>query len=1064
MPFKAEIITNQNDLVEEIIADFWRKTIDQQTPGFAGYLAINGYNPLKFKKLWSSISSTISEVTIVPEVAFLSGEHVEQRWIEVFSILKQIWTESHDEIRKQLNSGALNATSYKPVLINTLLEEVDLLLNSPAQFAQLPERFDKLTPALLQKYTKAKCITPIHPFYSACGEASDVFEARNNLYKNNLLHLQRSFILFVRRELSIRKDARASLYFDDLLLKVEKALRDNRNTSLINTLQSNYKAALIDEFQDTDQLQYFIFATIFAKSPLFLIGDPKQSIYRFRGADIFTYLGASQKVDETYTLSKNYRSHPGLVSAVNSLFCRSPHLFLSDLIIAKSSESALSAQDLQLTLDGIPEKPMTWICFNSLKSDEIYSQIVETVTNRIAYLVSKGSQGKACLGSNTVSASDIAVLVRRNSEAQLIHKALINKGIPAVIESGSSVFSTDEAKEMIRILTAISTPHRSDYIKAALITSLMGYNANDLDLLMNTQNVPPDSTQITKKVNSPSDWETITTTFFTYHELWENYGISYLIRTFLTNEKVRTRILSSPVGERKLTNIMHLTELLFQEEQNERRGIIPLLDWYTKKLQKSEDHVPDEEMMRLESDADSVSIITVHRSKGLQFPIVFCPFVWNGFDLTTNKDDAFVVHPDNISTPVLVLGEPDRTQYFNRFDTETLAEEMRLLYVALTRAESCCYAVINQKPKSDAINAAAYLLFSDGAENPPAAGFRDNMRLRGDFDIFQSLTELYSDQSSISFQNADIEKYSVPMQPQASVPELECRTVSNPIPDPWRITSFSSLSKTHSENDIINDDAGNGEKALNVDNIDDDYSQIGMFPKGETPGLFLHELLENTDLNVLTTIDYRKTIRELLTKYNFDSKWEGTIADLLVRISEISLPPSGFQLKNISQTNCIKELQFHFPVNDLTPQRLHQVFAQEQPDLFSPIPYTAEKLDFKRVSGYMKGFIDLLIHAKGKFYIIDWKSNYLGIAPCDYSVESMEHEMNAKHYKLQYYIYTTAVIRYLSMRYKGFDYNRNFGGIYYLFLRGLQDGQTTGIYFDRPNSELVSRFDGLFGK
>jgi exodeoxyribonuclease V beta subunit len=112
----------------------------------------------------------------------------------------------------------------------------------------------------------------------------------------------------------------------------------------------------------------------------------------------------------------------------------------------------------------------------------------------------------------------------------------------------------------------------------------------------------------------------------------------------------------------------------------------------------------------------------------------------------------------------------------------------------------------------------------------------------------------------------------------------------------------------------------------------------------------------------------------------------------------------------------------------------------------------------------MKGFIDLLIHAKGKFYIIDWKSNYLGIAPCDYSVESMEHEMNAKHYKLQYYIYTTAVIRYLSMRYKGFDYNRNFGGIYYLFLRGLQDGQTTGIYFDRPNSELVSRFDGLFGK
>jgi exodeoxyribonuclease V beta subunit len=302
------------------------------------------------------------------------------------------------------------------------------------------------------------------------------------------------------------------------------------------------------------------------------------------------------------------------------------------------------------------------------------------------------------------------------------------------------------------------------------------------------------------------------------------------------------------------------------------------------------------------------------------------------------------------------------------------------------------------------------------------------------------------------------------VQLSGSVPDLSCRKLVNPIPDPWRITSFSSLSKTHSENDIINDDAGSGENARKVDKLDDDYSKIGMFPRGETAGLFLHELLENTDLNSLATIDYHKTIRELLTKYNFDSQWEVAVAELLVRISAIALPPSGIQLKNIALAKCIKELQFHFPVTDLTPQRLHHVLAQEQLDLFSPVPYTAENIDFKRVSGYMKGFIDLLMYVDGKFYIFDWKSNYLGTTPDDYTIDAMEREMNVKHYKLQYYIYTTAVIRYLSMRYKGFDYNRNFGGIYYLFLRGLQDGQTTGIYFDRPNSELVSRFDGLFGK
>jgi exodeoxyribonuclease V beta subunit len=1057
MPFKAEIITNQSDLIDEIIADFWRKTIDAQSAGFAGYCAFNDYNPLKLKPLWNSISSTVSEVSIVPAVTFIPCDQVEQRWAQQFEVLKQQWAESRGEIYKQLSSGALNANSYKPSIINSLIDEVDLFLKGAAQFAQLPEKFDRLTPLLLQKYTKAKCATPDHPFFSTCASAIEAFDARETVYKNNLLHIQRSFILFVRKELAIRKDKKSQLYFDDLLLKVESALKDSRNSSLIKTLQGNYQAALIDEFQDTDQIQYFIFATIFARSPLFLIGDPKQSIYRFRGADIFTYLTASQKVELSFTLSKNYRSHPNLVRAVNSLFCRSPHLFLSELIVAKPSESALSAEDLQLSIDGVAERPMNWICFNALKSDEIYSRIIETVSDRIAFLVAKGSQGKAHLGKDkAVSALDIAVLVRRNREAQLIHNALIQKGIPAVIESGSSVFSTEEANELFTILTAIASPQRPDYIRAALITTLMGFNVNDLDRLSSEYQ---DSTIVTTE----QEWETITANFFTWREIWESHGISYLMRRFLLSEKVRTRVLSAPAGERKLTNIMHIVELMFREEQNERKGIPPLLEWFGKKLRNSSDHVPDDEMLRLESDADSVSIITVHRSKGLQFPIVFCPFVWNGFDLTRNSNDPYIVHQENCAHPLVVLADPDRTQYFNRYETETLAEEMRLLYVALTRAESCCYAVMYHKSNSDAINAAAYLLFSDGAEEPPAAGFRAVMGSRGDFDINQALTDLFSNEKCISFQNADLCDYSKIEQSPVPVPALSVRMAEHPIPDPWRITSFSSLSKTHHENDRVNDDTGNALKTMPSDTPDDQlFETIGMFPRGEKAGLFLHELLEKTDLSSLGSVDPGAVIRESLSLYNFDPQWEGTVTELLSRIAELQLPPSGIQLKNVSKTDCIKELQFHFPVNDLTPQKLQRALIPEQPDLFSPTPYTAENVDFKRVSGFMKGFIDLLISIEGKFYIIDWKSNYLGSTPDEYTVETMEREMNAKHYKLQYYIYTIAVYRYLSMRVKGFDYSTHFGGVYYLFFRGLQAGKNTGVYYDCPKYDLISSLDGLF--
>jgi exodeoxyribonuclease V beta subunit len=387
---------------------------------------------------------------------------------------------------------------------------------------------------------------------------------------------------------------------------------------------------------------------------------------------------------------------------------------------------------------------------------------------------------------------------------------------------------------------------------------------------------------------------------------------------------------------------------------------------------------------------------------------------------------------------------------------------MRLLYVALTRAESCCYAAIAYKPNGDAINAAAYLLLSDGTGQPPAATFRANMKLRGDFDIYQLLTSSFRHQSAIAFENADVKSYEDFSGVLPTPKTLEMRTLEQPLPEAWRITSFSSLSKSHNENDRINDDPGMAETTSSNETGNNDFSTMSMFPRGEIAGLFLHELLETTDLSSLDSTRDIKHIQELLLRYNFDSQWDKVIFKLLNDIAGITLPPNGITLNGVKNADCIKELQFHFPVENLNSRELQNQLALVQPDLFSPAPYLAEGIDFKQVSGYMKGFIDLIFTSGDKFYIIDWKSNYLGSSPEMYTFDTMDREMNAKHYKLQYYIYTVAVHRYLKLRSKDYSYATHFGGVYYLFLRGLEQGKTTGIYYDRPGVELIQNLDGLF--
>ena len=522
-----------------------------------------------------------------------------------------------------------------------------------------------------------------HPFFAACDVLAAAHGPLHAAYRRQLHALKVALFAYCQRELGIRKRRRHVQSYDDLLINVERALASQQGHALAAAIRQRYPVALIDEFQDTDPVQYRIFRQIYhgTTAPVFFVGDPKQAIYSFRGADIFAYLHACHDTTYRHTLDINWRSDPALIHAVNTLFASARQPFLFDDIVFRPVQPA-PAQPEGLTERG---QQVSGLCLWFLEGDAegrpVTKQNAETLAARataaeIARLLNLGVRGEARIGQRPLEGGDIAVLVRTHPQGRRMRDALLRLGVASVQLGQDNIFDSWEALELERVLRAVAQPTNDTLVRSALATVMLGATGEDLAELRDDEQA----------------WEERVATFQEYHRLWQEAGFARMVRTLRAQEQVDWRLLAFQDGERRLTNLLHVAELLQAAADRQRTGMTGLLAWLT--AQRQTRTAEDEEaQLRLESDEHLVKIVTIHKSKGLEYPIVFCPFLWSG-SLRSQQANPLSFHdPDNDYQAVLDLGSLQLDAYREHACREEVAENLRLLYVALTRAKHCCYRV-----------------------------------------------------------------------------------------------------------------------------------------------------------------------------------------------------------------------------------------------------------------------------------------------------------------------------------------------------------------------------------
>jgi exodeoxyribonuclease V beta subunit len=788
---------------------------------------------------------------------------------------------------------------------------------------------------------------------------------------------------------------------------------------------------------------------------LCLIGDPKQAIYSFRGADIFAYIRAVRDIDSRFTLRENYRSRPDLIRAVNAVFSRRREPFVFKEISFEPARPAARGNEL-LLIDQAEARPFQlWMAkrreegaMASISKEEARRLILSWLQEEICRLLRLGRQGRARLAERDLSPGDLAVLVRTNREARLVQSALAAVGVASVLNSSESLFASREAVEVHLLLQALVERNNRRRIRAALATRLLGVEAGCLDLFGNED-------------EELGQWFD---RFGEYHQLWVRQGFVVMFSALLLNEGVRERLLALPGGERSLTNVLHLQEVLHRVAEERRLGVTGLGQYLGEKITQAEENPAEELQLRLASDSALVQIVTIHKSKGLQYPVVFCPFCWEGSRLLLlesrsgkERRPGYLFHEeDGHCQPVLDLGSSESAGNRTLALREEAAENLRLLYVALTRASHCCYLAWGSFSGAGT-SALAYLLHSRESAQASAPLWGIDLLLgRSDADLEAELGEVVARSGgSIDLSWRRSARSVTPLEPELKKFQAIPRLFTGEIRSDWRIESFSSLHRAASpEIRAIGGDPG-GEGRAQADEAGF-FAEIMNFPAGPGPGTFLHELLERLDFCEAQPTARRAIVRQQLAASGYDRRWEKGLEIMLDDLLHTSLSPEDnrLMLAAISREARLNELEFYFPLESVNQATLRQLLADRG---WSLEPGA-------KLRGMMKGYIDLVFHYQERYYIVDWKSNHLGWEVADYAENRLPEAMFREGYTLQYLIYTVALHRYLSCRLPGYSYEKHFGGVFYLFLRGVRQtaGPAYGIFRDKPEPWLIQNLARCF--
>ena len=903
-------------------------------------------------------------------------------------------------------------------------------------------------------------------------------------------------------EVQRRKERARYLTYDDMLTRLQAALADPQHGELAaQRLRDRFPVVLVDEFQDTDPIQWDILRRAFHQhSTLVVIGDPKQAIYAFRGADVNSYLQVARESTTIATLGTCYRSDRALLDGLDLIMGDAS---LGDpAIVVRPVGSAhptrrLAGAGAPVRVRVLPPKE------NGEQEyvNRLRRRIAKDLVAEIAGLLGPAEPGTGATLAldgrepRPVRASDIAVLVRRNVAGEQIRDALAAAGIPAVLHGSDSVFTSLAARDWLRVLQALEQPRQS-LVREAALTSLVGWTFPRL--------VQADEAALADLSYDFRRWSR-TLAF---------RGVAALLETMGTDTALSERVLARPDGERLLTDLRHIAQRLHAQMTGQQLGVAGLREWLAGAIEVAVTDDVTEGLRRLATDAAAVQVLTLHRSKGLEFPVVFLPEAWDCFVPTDERDAVLRLHEDG--TEVLdvggrqAAGRPDR---FRRSLAEEAGENLRLNYVGMTRAQ--CQVVTWWADARTTTTSALHRFWARPARvGDPDPSYPATLG-PADEPVPRSAQTMVGDASRV----LTVEKVQ-PRPPTrrrvgaASPVDLAARRFERVLDTAWRRTSYSSLTAAAhgaapaggvgSEPEPVKEDdesvalpaapvaAGAAGQPSAAGQL---LSPMRDLPSGVDFGTAVHAVLEVLDPTAddLPAATLAATT-DALSRLPHGDLTPETLAEALLPSLATPLGPlaDDRSLAELSPADRLCELVFELPLaggdrpradvrlGDLAPVLARHLAADDPVvgygDLLSHPPLADESL-----KGYLTGSIDAVLRVgpptQRRYLVVDYKTNWLGrgepgeLSVADYAPTALAAAMQAAHYPLQALLYEVAQHRMLRWRLTDYDPERHLGGALYLFLRGMAGPETPrvagvphGVFSWKPRATLVTELSDLLDR
>jgi exodeoxyribonuclease V beta subunit len=1053
--FDVDLITDTSMVTEQICRDFIRDRLylGQEHPTYKSIFPSE--DTLK-KIIQQSLGSKTMILHPSTELPFEDIHKAMEPILISLCAIGEQFALNTDEIYELLwgKGSPISGTYYKKnswpsqskKLIQTLMDPI----NAKTTDLDLVKKFSLDTLDAPEAKTKAHASTPIYhkALEQLNGCAEKILDLQNLSHQAKAAVIQ-DFMSYARKQYKRAKDRAGVQGFDDFVIQCRHATI--HNPKFVEIVRSKFKVAMVDEFQDTDKFQFDIFYHIFGQSEthrLIMIGDPKQSIYGFRGADIQTYLEAKTLAEGHYTLGENYRSNPKLVDITNAFFAHRTKLpFALEGIDFMPVEAKAHRGELVRET----EKPLFEINWEmggkdsldkdskskgSLDKDSMNKdQLTKVNLRRCAQVIAEHLRAPSSISKDgelsSVQPADIAVLCFKHDHLALVKEYLSELGVNAVRPKSGNVFNSAEATGIEKFITAIIRPSE-DRIKSFFFHTLR-YSSSEIHEMHEDD--------MAEHVNRFRD----------YARQWPNKGVVSIVEKMMEDYELRRRMVRGGIAERYLTNISHLAELLGAEYELNKS-----LDHLVSYMEDQRDESNEAHEQRLESDQSAVKLMTIHGSKGLQFPLVFCPdLFWRSFE--PHQPQVLIYGSESLGPGKKIINVVPKSASWEEDligqKIDALREHLRLIYVALTRAVHFQWIGLGH---SNMLEKSSLSWFFSNESQMPGASLCSKDELKSALQIW-------------------CKKVGATFTERETAPPIRYPSVSTPMESKGRlstkgplkirvsqrgISSFSSLTKYSSESHTPY------QETQEIPVAQPKPGSIHDFPRGPKIGDCFHEMFEDLDFTKGEQI--KSLCEKKLKKYSLDKDYQGNevltqrLATTTKMVKDVLNSQQGdFRLKDISLSQRKSEMEFYFKISKLSAPRLANIFKfHGSSDLTIEYAQRLKMLSIKLTNGFMTGLIDLVFKVGEKYHVLDWKSNYLGPTAEDY--RDLQSAMVSHNYLLQAHIYILALHMALKKRMENYNYDEHIGGAHYVFLRGVTDEDPKlGWFHDKPPKALIEALEHL---